>query len=63
MNGDQFGMLARYLRLIQVQRQDFNGRVLTVRNGDLMAIAALLGIELDDAANRLDELGLRFQPV
>ena len=63
MNGEQFGMLARYLRLIQVQRQDFNGRVLTVRNGDLMAIAALLGIELDDAANTLDELGLRFQPV
>jgi len=63
MSGEQFALLARYLRLIQVQRQDFNGRVLTVRNGDLMAIASLLGIELDDAANTLDELGLRFQPV
>jgi transcriptional regulator with XRE-family HTH domain len=63
LTGGPFDMLQRFFRMIQVQRQDFNGRVLTVRNGDLMAIAALLGIELDDAANTLDELGLRFQPV
>ena len=61
MSGQQFALLARYLRLIQVQRQDFNGRVLTVRNDDLRAIACILGIELDDAANTLDELGLRYQ--
>ncbi len=61
MSGEQFSLLTRYLRLIQVQRQDFNGRVLTVRNADLMAIACFLGIELDDAANSLDELGLRYQ--
>ena len=63
MNGEQFALLARYLRLIQVQRQDFNGKVLTVRNGDLMAIACLLGIDLDEAATTLEELGLRFQPA
>ena len=36
-----------------------------VRNGlDAPQIdLSLLGIELDDAANTLDELGLRFQPV
>ena len=61
MSGEQYALLARYLRLIQVQRQDFNGRVLTVRNGDMMAIACILGIELDGAANALDELGLRYQ--
>ena len=61
MSGQQFALLSRYLRLIQVQRQDFNGRVLTVRNADLMAIACFLGIELEDAANTLDELGLRYQ--
>ncbi|MEP6299709.1 MAG: helix-turn-helix domain-containing protein, partial [Ilumatobacter sp.] len=31
LSGSPFEMLARYLRLIQVQRQDFNGRVITVR--------------------------------
>ena len=34
-------MLTRYLGMIQVQRQDFNGRVLTIRNEDLRAIACL----------------------
>jgi transcriptional regulator with XRE-family HTH domain len=63
MPGDQFALLARYLRLIQVQRQDFNGKVLTVRNADLMAIACFLGIEVDDAPQTLDELGLRYQNV
>src|SRR6476659_360949 len=32
MNGGEFAMLSRYLRLIQVQRQDFNGRVITIRH-------------------------------
>ena len=31
-------MLARYLSMIQVQRQDFNGRVLTVRADDVHTI-------------------------
>ena len=61
MSGDQFALLSRYLRLIQVQRQDFNGKVLTVRNADMMAIACFLGIDPDDAARVLDELGLRYQ--
>jgi transcriptional regulator with XRE-family HTH domain len=63
MHGEQYALLARYLRLIQVQRQDFNGKVLTVRNGDMMAIASLLGIELDAAAVTLEELGLRYQTI
>ena len=37
-------MLNRYLRMIQVQRQDFNGRVLTIRKDDLRAIACILGV-------------------
>ena len=36
-------MLNRYLTMIQVQRQDFNGRVLTIRASDLQALAAILG--------------------
>ncbi|HKY14893.1 MAG TPA: transcriptional regulator [Microthrixaceae bacterium] len=52
--------LARYLRMIQVQRQDFNGRVLTIRRDDMRAIAAILGVGEDAAGPRLDELGLKL---
>jgi transcriptional regulator with XRE-family HTH domain len=51
-------MLVRYLQMIQVQRQDFNGRVLTVRHDDLRAIACILDTSLDQAVDRLDALGL-----
>jgi transcriptional regulator with XRE-family HTH domain len=52
--------LARYLRMIQVQRQDFNGRVLTIRRDDMRAIAAILGVVEEAADRRLQELGLRL---
>ncbi len=52
-------MLTRYLGMIQVQRQDFNGRVLTIRNEDLRAIACLFETTTDSMRRRLNELGLR----
>ena len=51
-------MLVRYLQMIQVQRQDFNGRMLTVRRDDLRAIACILDTTLEQAVERLDSLGL-----
>ncbi|MCP4225515.1 MAG: transcriptional regulator [Actinomycetia bacterium] len=51
-------MLGRYLVMIQVQRQDFNGRVLTIREDDLRAVACILGVEIDAAVDRLSDLGL-----
>ncbi len=51
-------MLGRYLEMIQVQRQDFNGRVLTIRQDDLRAVACILGVMVDSAVDRLDDLGL-----
>jgi len=53
-------MLSRYLQMIQVQRQDFNGRMLTIRRDDLRAIACILDSPVDNATNKLDELGLRL---
>jgi hypothetical protein len=53
-------MLSRYLRMIQVQRQDFNGRVLTIRRDDIKAIACILGVSEVTADLRLDEMGLRL---
>jgi transcriptional regulator with XRE-family HTH domain len=60
MEGTEAEMLARYLRMIQVQRGDFNGRVLTVRRDDLRAIACLLDVTPELAAARLDTLGLVY---
>ena len=51
-------LVNRYLTLIQVKRQDFNGRVLTIRRDDLQALAAILDTGIDEALPRLAELGL-----
>jgi hypothetical protein len=53
-------MLSRYLRMIQVQRQDFNGRVLTVRSDDLRAIACILDVPAEGTVRKLDDLGIRL---
>jgi transcriptional regulator with XRE-family HTH domain len=63
LSGAPFEMLARYLRMIQVQRQDFNGRVLTIRGDDLRSIAAMLDIPVDQVTARLEALDLVFRPV
>jgi transcriptional regulator with XRE-family HTH domain len=60
MPGREYEMLNRFLRMIQVQRQDFNGRVLTIRGDDLRAISVMLGTSPDETVTKLDELGLRF---
>ncbi len=59
MTGQEREMLTRYLGMIQVQRQDFNGRVLTIRAEDLRAIACLFETSTDIMRRRLDDMGLR----
>ena len=61
LSGPEADMLNRYLEMIQVQRQDFNGRVLTIRSQDLQALAAILGTSVDEAVPRIDALGLAYQ--
>ena len=63
LKGAPFEMLARYLKLIQVQRQDFNGRVITVRGDDTRSIAAMLDVPVDQVAERLAALDLLFVPA
>lgn len=58
LSGVPAEMLGRYLTMIQVQRQDFNGRVLTIRRDDLRAIACILDTTEDGAVKRLGDLGL-----
>ena len=60
LSGSPFEMLQRFFRMIQVQRQDFNGKVITVRGDDTRAIAAMLDVPVDQAGERLDALDLLF---
>lgn len=60
--GAQFKMLERFLRMIQVQRQDFNGKVITVRAHDTRAIAVMLDVSVEDVGAKLGELDLLFVP-
>ncbi len=59
MEGPEAEMLTRYLSMIQVQRQDFNGRVLTIRRDDIRALACILGTAVEDTAPKLEVMGLR----
>ena len=52
-------MVHKYLASIQVLRQDFNGRVLTIRHDDIRAIAGLFGTDADALVRRLEDLQLR----
>ena len=63
LSGPEADMLSRYLTMIQVQRQDFNGRVITVRGDDTRAIAAMLDVPVDQVGDRLAALDLLFKPV
>ena len=59
-SGPEPDLLRRYMAMIQVQRQDFNGRVITIRGEDLRAIAMLFETTAEALRQRLDDLGLRL---
>lgn len=52
-------ILSRYASTIQLERQDFNGRLLTIRREDLRVIAAVLGRTIEELGARFEQLGLR----
>lgn len=55
----QSAVLQRYLNLVQIKRNDFNGKVLTIRTDDLRVLASVLDLGLSALSSRLDELGVR----
>lgn len=59
VDDDALAPLQRFITMIQLQRQDYNGRVLTVRREDMRALACLIDVSPDALRRRLDELGLR----
>ena len=52
-------ILSRFASSIQLERQDFNGRMLTIRRSDLRVLASCMGRSLEDLGTRLEQLGLR----
>ncbi|MGH2811502.1 MAG: transcriptional regulator [Actinomycetota bacterium] len=52
-------VLQRYLNMIQVRRGDFNGRVLTIRQDDLRAIASVLDLSPEMLMGKIDDMGLK----
>jgi len=55
LDGPAGELLERFLASIQVERQDFNGKVLTVRRDDLRLLSRLLG-DGDVFSDRIDEI-------
>jgi transcriptional regulator with XRE-family HTH domain len=56
--GPERDLLRHFLASVQVQRQDFNGKVLTIREDDLRVMASMFGRNVDALISRFDELGL-----
>ena len=51
--------LWQYVQILQMQRGDFNGKMLTIRRDDVRVLAAVLDLSPRDLVQRLSELGLR----
>jgi transcriptional regulator with XRE-family HTH domain len=56
--GEDLVYVARYARVIQQQRGDYNGRVLSIRADDLRALAILYDVSPSGLIERLTEQGM-----
>ena len=54
IDDDDAAVIARYAATIQLQRQDFNGQMLTIRHDDLRVLAAVMGRSPEDLGSRLE---------
>ncbi len=61
--GDGYAALRRYCESIQVQRGDFNRRVLSVRGDDLRALAVIQDCSSDELLEQLEAAGALVQDV
>ncbi len=61
LSGSDSIVVERFLRAIQVMRQDFNGKVLTIRGDDLRTLAILLDLTEEEFSMRLVELGVAME--
>ena len=62
IGGHEGEMLKRYLRIIEWQRGDYNGRMLTIRRDDLRIVACIFDCHPEQVPARLDSLRLLLVP-
>jgi len=55
-------LLRRQLGLLQLRRQDFNGRVMSVRRDDQLVLATIFGVREERIRAHLADLGLIHDP-
>lgn len=55
---DEHGTLVRFVRRIQQERGDYNGRMITLRTDDLRTVATATGETLDQLLQTLGDLGV-----
>jgi transcriptional regulator with XRE-family HTH domain len=58
---ERAAVLARYAAAIQSQRGDYNGRVLSLRDGDLQTLSIIYGTSPADVTEQLLECGVLSQ--
>jgi transcriptional regulator with XRE-family HTH domain len=52
-------IISHYIAMIQLQRGDYNGRVITVRNEDVRSLARVFERDEIDMRRRIEDLGIR----
>ncbi len=58
LEAEESNLMEEFLRAVQMMRQDFNGKVLTIRRDDLRLLALLLHKTEESFSKELDELGV-----
>ena len=58
LSGDDAVVVERFLRGIQMMRQDFNGKVLTIRSNDLRTLSMLVDQSVEGISSSIDGLKL-----
>jgi hypothetical protein len=58
LNAPEKDLISRYVGMIQLQRGDFNGRLLTIRDEDVRALARLFEQDVEAMRDRMEELGI-----
>jgi transcriptional regulator with XRE-family HTH domain len=52
-------VISHYVAMIQLQRGDYNGRVITIRNEDVRSLARVFERDENDMRHRIEDLGIR----
>lgn len=59
IDAPEAAIVGRLVAMIQVAREDFNGRMISIRADDARALAAVLATTPEELGARLESLGLR----